>query len=428
MIASALAAASIEASVPTPREQLDELLRAPSVAALVRRAGGNLSRALELATAACADDDAAAAGSFLQTSGPGTIPKNRRFNLACRCNDHVTRRPSGLLTANVPLGWCTANAARVTRIYTPGCATGGNSSACDERIGAIDRAVKRYFAPERMWATRWARIGEHHFSDFGATTSQPVLGTPGGDLAELLVALAVYEGLAFTTLDAAAVKTMLKKFVGATKKRTLYFATSQAALLEIARRLRVDYLDVRSPPAALRQRLLKELTYAGSNGCRHFRYLLTHHREYEVRRELGEALIAAYFEMLWDRDDAAQLWRRLRLVVTADDDAVEEVAVVRVRAYAECLDYGLAPLVPPRRDAAEAKPIGLAILHRQAAGALRSELADWVASLLDEGVEAARPLAAIQALAEVHARETLRHAFEGRLPVYEVEHIVDAGV
>ena len=56
------------------------------------------------------------------------------------------------------------------------------------------------------------------------------------------------------------------------------------------------------------------------------------------------------------------------------------------------------------------------------------ELADWVASLLDEGVEAARPLAAIQALAEVHARETLRHAFEGRLPVYEVEHIVDAGV
>ena len=34
----------------------------------------------------------------------------------------------------------------------------------------------------------------------------------------------------------------------------------------------------------------------------------------------------------------------------------------------------------------------------------------------------------IQALAEVHARETLRHAFEGRLPVYEVEHIVDAAV
>ena len=88
-----------------------------------------------------------------------------------------------------------------------------------------------------------------------------MLGTPGGDLAELLVALAVYEGLAFTTLDAAAVKTMLKKFVGATKKRTLYFATSQAALLEIARRLRVDYLDVRYPPAALRQRLLEATTH-----------------------------------------------------------------------------------------------------------------------------------------------------------------------
>ena len=230
-----------------------------------------------------------------------------------------------------------------------------------------------------------------------------------------MVALAVYEGMALLTLTEPMVLGLLRKFLAASSKRTFYFSTERSSLEEIARLMRLDFLDVRLPDKEQRQRLLTELTYPGQNGCRHFRFMLAYPGEYEVRRELVVACIAAYFELLWDRDDSAQLWKRLRLVVfTEEKEKAQEQAIVFVKGYQECVDYGVAPLIPPRRGR-----MPVALVHKQAVALLRQELSEWLGTLLTEDVNPAQILEGMQSLAELHTQNTLRHAFKGRLPVYE---------
>ena len=81
--------------------------------------------------------------------------------------------------------------------------------------------------------------------------------------AEFVVALAVYEGMALITLTEPAVLALLRKFLSVSNKRTFYFHTERSSLEEIARLMRLDYLDVRLPEKDQRQRLLTELTYPG---------------------------------------------------------------------------------------------------------------------------------------------------------------------
>ena len=62
----------------------------------------------------------------------------------------------------------------------------------------------------------------------------------------------------------------------------------------------------------------------------------------------------------------------------------------------------------------------VAVLHKQAVALMRSEMADWVATMLTEDVNADQILESIQSLAELHTQNTLRHTFKGRVPVYDV--------
>ena len=118
-------------------------------------------------------------------------------------------------------------------------------------------------------------------------------------------------------------------------------------------------------------------------------------------------------QVLWARDDADQLWTRMRLVVL--QSGKEEQAVIFPTGYDECLQYGLAPLVPPLCGTTP-----LAVIHKHAASEMRSELAEFFTRLLGWGQRPESIDEAIEALAEQHTQTTLRHVYGGRLPVYEV--------
>ena len=175
---------------------MDELLCEPSVRALLQLARFNVSALADVAAldppcggSACVEEEEGP--SFLQAGLTKQVPKNRHFQLRCQCAGDIVMRPSRRLTVNLPLGSCTANKARVTRIFTPGCS---NASVCSDSLSKLDAHLEECFSPRRAWTLNWARVREHHFSDFAGWTQQPVLGTAGGDLGEFLLALAVYEG------------------------------------------------------------------------------------------------------------------------------------------------------------------------------------------------------------------------------------------
>merc|ERR1711988_94057 len=50
----------------------------------------------------------------------------------------------------------------------------------------------------------WAQIGQHFFSDIDGRSEEKILGTPGGDIAEFILALDVYQEESKSTVDQAA--------------------------------------------------------------------------------------------------------------------------------------------------------------------------------------------------------------------------------
>ena len=77
--------------------------------------------------------------------------------------------------------------------------------------------------------------------------------------------------------------------------------------------------------------------------------------------------------------------------------------------------YNAAPLVPPQCGS-----LPLAVLHKQAVAELRMELAEWLVSLLPLGSQVEHVQTSIQSLAEHHSQTTMRRAFDGKLPIYDV--------
>ena len=130
------------------------------------------------------------------------------------------------------------------------------------------------------------------------------------------------------------------------------------------------------------------------------------------------------------------------MVFSDGEESVQEQAIVLIHAYQECADCahgrldlvlscppaahtrppasrcgtdGIAPLVPPRRG-----KMPIAVLHKQAATVMRKGLADWLYTMFTGDVDKQHVFESIQSLAELHAQNTLRHVYKGRLPVYEV--------
>ena len=216
----------------------------PAVGALLAVLQNNVSLTADLARqfhyVHC--DSRGLSSSFLQRN-IRPVPRRQHFMLRCQCAEDVKR--SNVLPINLPLSSCASNLAHVKRIYTPGCSVSDNQ-VCNQQLAALDTRVRRYFEPQLAWRSHWSRVSEHHFSDFSGATHQPILGTPGGDLAELVVALAIYEGTALVTLSAPQVRELLRGYLSASTKRSFYFATDRASLEEIARLMQLDYLDVPS--------------------------------------------------------------------------------------------------------------------------------------------------------------------------------------
>ena len=60
-----------------------------------------------------------------------------------------------------------------------------------------DRLLSRAPRPPRPpHPARSAQIPKHHFSSVEGRTAHPILGTPGGDLGEWLIALTTYQDIA----------------------------------------------------------------------------------------------------------------------------------------------------------------------------------------------------------------------------------------
>jgi len=251
-------------------------------------------------------------------------------------------------------------------------------------------------------AIPWAKVTRHHFSEPEARTTRHVLGTPGGDLAELFFALQAAEHLALRFFPAARTQALLKAFLMYSPKLSFYHATDTAAVGRMAGAIGVGTLDLKKPPTATQTSLLSLLTEQAYTGSRFLRMLLSKCTERagavgpkhrvprgQLRCGLLRDLITAFFSALWSESDehnAQYARKKLRLVVWSDPPS-EERAWLTVHTKRDCADYALAPLVTPRRadatiENADAKPLSAFVHHPQHVQIQRRETARLLAGEL----------------------------------------------
>jgi rhodanese-related sulfurtransferase len=250
-----------------------------------------------------------------------------------------------------------------------------------------------------------------------------IVGTPGGNAGEFLLALGATELATGSRFGADEVPHLLTEYIDASGRFYMHSDSHALRALiarlqsvpEVAPHLPPDVPDAwrrftASPPHAVRPVLLDLLTEPAHVGCGHLRRMLLHPDRYGVRPELVRAFLRALWELYWAGSTD------IAIPVLAGDHA--EGAVVNVVLDdVELSAFSRAPMVSPSTAHGQ-----LFLNTPQVATFLREAAVSFMLRHpgfpLSAG-QAARYRDAVTALAAEQAADTLGALASG-LPVYEV--------
>eukprot|EP00455_Lapot_gusevi_P050129 TRINITY_DN721_c0_g5_i4.p1 TRINITY_DN721_c0_g5~~TRINITY_DN721_c0_g5_i4.p1 ORF type:complete len:606 (-),score=122.28 TRINITY_DN721_c0_g5_i4:113-1930(-) len=264
-----------------------------------------------------------------------------------------------------------------------------------------------------------------------------VVGTPGGDIGELVVVLAAAEQVSGQQLTEQQVETIFWRRLDAFGR--CYLHSDVHAMHELRAALDSDAQFqqyhpllhnpftfnrfVQHPPADIQGPLLDLLINPRLLGCGHIRLMLQNSEVYQVRPELVQYVLRAFFRALWK--GAAEC----DFVVLSGQH--REGAVVVVQSANPLHSFSYIPLVTPACEAQKQ----VFVDHSQVAGHLRKELARFVSLQRDiiqidtsTTTEDPRMLDTffhkLDSLANLHLQTTLGHLACG-LPLYQLNFLDD---
>ncbi len=258
-----------------------------------------------------------------------------------------------------------------------------------------------------------------------------VIGTPGGDAGEFLVAASALERVSGRLLGDDDVRTLMLRWIDAFGR--FYLHSDVSASNTIIQAMRADRrLDAalanvfeplewrrfwRSPPEDVRPVLLEHSLVPAHIGCGHLRLTMLRSEQYGVRRALVESFYRAFWTLRWDGIDENEL------AVLPGGHA--EGAVVRVLLDEGVEAFSRVPLVSPMAEGSQ-----MFLAHPQVIGYLRGLAVRFLArqrdvvSLAPGGEEALAET--LGAMADAQLGITLSHLAAG-LPVFDL-HFGDRGV
>lgn len=273
-------------------------------------------------------------------------------------------------------------------------------------------------------SVRWVKLGAFLLhgkrSCVDGRDSAGVIGTPGGDAGELLLALAAIERLESKQFSGADVERILLEHVDTFGR--FYMHSDVGAMNKlIVEGYRQDpriaphikHVDSATdwrafhlrPPEHLRAAILEHVTRPEVMGCGHLRFAMTVD-SYHVRPALSRAFLEAFHRLRWA--GAPELdW-------TVLGGAHAEGAVVNITVDGSLHSYTRVPLVAPNVGGVQ-----IFVNHPQVTSFLRRELA---ASLCESRASAADEqalTAAIEELGALQGTQTLVRLANG-LPVFEI--------
>lgn len=260
--------------------------------------------------------------------------------------------------------------------------------------------------------------------------SQGVVGTPGGDVGELLLALGAVEALGIA-IEPADVPKLIEGWIDAFGR--IYLHSDIHALNAHIAAMRADPQIPESalpsreappsawrafhsaPPVELRPRVLQHLL--AHMGCGHLRLLLEHSEAYGVRRELARAVVAGVMDARWDGVPEVDF------VVLGGGH--QEGAVLLVEIDGALHPHTRVPLVPPAYAGLQ-----MFVHHPQVTAYQRVEACHWLATHPAFPALRGRDAELLDAMRGLAARQmqtTLGHLARG-LPIFRAVYGADRSV
>ena len=253
--------------------------------------------------------------------------------------------------------------------------------------------------------------------------SQGVVGAPGGDAGELVLALAAVEKHGVRVPD----DCLADLIIGWSDAfGRLYMHTDVAALNKMIMAMRADERIspdllprpdepatawrawMRAPPVAVRPLALEHLMNPEHIGCGHLKFNLKFPEEYGVRPEVVRGVLRAFFNVYWSGAPECEF------VVLGGGHA--EGGVLLVKVEGQLYPYSRVPLIPPSLRGGQ-----LFVHHPQVTSLQRWETAHWLANHPDVPEMHGKEAALLETINDLGAKQmnaTLGRLAKG-LPIFE---------
>lgn len=285
--------------------------------------------------------------------------------------------------------------------------------------------VERHVGDPRglRWMKLAAMLVSGRLSCVDGRADAGVVGTPGGDAGEFLLAVAALESVTGRRLDDAAMRTLMLGRLDTFGR--FYLHTDVDAFNALIRSMRDDRrLDdaladvsgplawrrfMRAPPLAARGAALEHMVIPAHMGCGHMRLAAQRAADYGLRPELVGTFLRTFLTLRWEGVEENE--------ITVLPGGHAEGAVVNVLIEGGAEAYARIPLVSPMAGGSQ-----MFLQHPQVAAFLRGQLAHFLARTRAVGLAAggeAALNARMSALGDAQLGHTLAALAPG-LPVYDV--------
>jgi hypothetical protein len=212
----------------------------------------------------------------------------------------------------------------------------------------------------------WAHTMQSFFASTDPRGQERQLGTLGGDLGEFLIILASIEAETQEKFTPSQVLHKLKTYLTVMSKDKFYFDTDMSAINTLKGACHCPQLNIADPPDSKKAILRNATHLAGAQGNEFFKKVLEDPGKFLLRKELVDAVLDSFFEVMWVKSDP--LHRRIRFVLMKGELNAKGFVMVKTPGY--CNAQLLAPLISPELCQKQ-----MSVYHGDAAVLLRTELA-----------------------------------------------------
>jgi hypothetical protein len=212
----------------------------------------------------------------------------------------------------------------------------------------------------------WAHVMQMYFGSTDPRGQDRQLGTLGGDLGEFLIVMAAAEEKLGSPFTAPQVLNKFKSYLTVMSKEKFYFDTDMNGINELKKACHCPQLNIADPPDSKKAILRNATHLAAANGNEFFKKVLSNPEAFKIRRELVDAVLDSFFEVMWLKSDP--LHRRLRFVLMKGELNSKGFIIVKTPGY--CNAQLLAPMISPELCQKQ-----MGVYHGDAAVLVRTEIA-----------------------------------------------------